>query len=353
VLQAQQSPKYLVVKGSGGAGLGDKLRALAVGMLLARATGRVLWVDWADRAYAGEGTNIFPHLFSLSGIECTAECPAAESVAPNVWSGHLEKSQDAMRAHDLRERGVEWNGPAPPWDPIEAMRRYSWSVEDLHDPAQAVVVTTMLSVTQAASALRLEGLIDPRADAEVLLARCLREHLRSSVRVGELIAGFAEQNGFRKRRVVGIHVRHAEESAAARTMPSMEAYFAAAEKAMGPQHESVLFLATDNSSVIDWFRARFGEGRVLVTPKWFAAPGQSLHKNPLCPDPIASAQEAVVDLGLLACCDHLVSLGNSSFSIVASALSRAPESERTVLLPRQSMLRRTSSRVRSLLGRSN
>ena len=117
-------------------------------------------------------------------------------------------------------------------------------------------------------------------------------------------------------------------------MPAISEYFAAADRALARYRDADIFLSTDNRDVVGWFRGRYGEARVIVTDKWFAQPGQSLHKNPLCPDGIGSAQEAVVDMGLLASCDFLITLGNSSFSIVANALSVAAPDDRTILHPR-------------------
>ena len=46
--------KYLIVKGSSGAGLGDKIRGLVVAILYAKLTNRIIYVDWNDSSY-GKG----------------------------------------------------------------------------------------------------------------------------------------------------------------------------------------------------------------------------------------------------------------------------------------------------------
>lgn len=349
-VQASESrpERYLVVKGSGGAGLGDKIRGLAVGILLARASNRILWVDWADRAYTSDSVNLFPYLFRLAGLPSVENCPAAGRVTPGIWTGQLSKSQDRLRADDLHSRGITWKGAAPPWDPLDAMRRYSWAVDDLQDPADAVVLTTMLSARNAFVELRRRGVLASGCNDEDVLHQCLRDHLRTAPVVGDQVARFVAEHDLENRSVVGIHVRYTDESVAARTMPPLRDYFSAADRMLKTRPDALVFLSTDNSNVVRWFEDRYGPKRVLSTQKWFASPGQPLHKNSSCPDPIISAREAVVDLGLLASCDTLISLGNSSFSIVANALSRAKPSNRLVMLPRVSVLRRIARKGRAV-----
>jgi len=294
--------------------------------------------------------NVFPHLFRLCGLPGVDSCPEVETIQPRIWSGKLLMSLDRLRAADLHARGITWQGAAPPWDPIDAMNRYCWLIDDLEDPADVVVVTTIFASRNAFRQLRGRGAVLPDVSDEDVLRSCLREHLRTSAEAGMRIDAFARLHDWHGRFVVGVHVRHTDESGAARTMPRLEDYLAATDKALAGRPGSSLFLATDNSSVVEIFQERYGADRVMCTTKWFAEPGQPLHKNPHCPNPLESAIEAVVDLGLLASCDYLISLGNSSFSIVADALSTAAPSDRVVLFPRQSLLRRVSRRARFVLG---
>jgi len=314
--------------------------------LLAKVTNRTLWVDWEDRAYGEQNGNLFPRVFRLSGIAVVDHCPAGVDVAPPIWAGKLETSQDQLRAEDLHSRGVRWEGAAPPWDPLEAMRRYSWDVADLTTAADVVVVTTLLLAGPAISALLRAAVVPPGSDAESVLQQCLRDHLRTSDSVGAEIARYRQVHQWEHRTVIGIHVRHTTESAHARTMPAMPDYFKAVDRALAKYADGGIFLSTDHQEVVGLFRSRYGSERIMTTDKWFAEPGQSLHKNPHCPDGIRSAQDAIVDMGLLSCCDFLITLGNSSFSIVANALSISDPNDRIILYPQVSFWERALGRIR-------
>ena len=83
-----------------------------------------------------------------------------------------------------------------------------------------------------------------------------------------------------------------------------------------------LFLATDNSDIVELVRERYGSGRVLMTPKWYPTPGQSIHYARGCPDRLEGAREALLDIYLLGSADWLVIDERSSFGYVARLLFR-------------------------------
>ena len=61
--------RVLVLKSPGYAGLGDLLLALDRALLVARATDRVLVIEWRDTPYGRDGANLFDELFMLRGVE--------------------------------------------------------------------------------------------------------------------------------------------------------------------------------------------------------------------------------------------------------------------------------------------
>jgi hypothetical protein len=83
-----------------------------------------------------------------------------------------------------------------------------------------------------------------------------------------------------------------------------------------------IFLATDNVEVMKMFEGNFPG--VVSTPHWYAQPGSPIHVDRTRPDPTETAIEALIDLYLLANCDHLIFDGSSSFAWVANLLSPAP-----------------------------
>ena len=80
-----------------------------------------------------------------------------------------------------------------------------------------------------------------------------------------------------------------------------------------------IFLATDNVEIKKMFEANFPG--VVSAPHWYAKPGSPIHVNRTRPDRTETAIEALVDLYLLANCDHLIFDGSSSFARVANLLS--------------------------------
>ena len=98
--------KYLVVKGSGGAGLGDKLRAIISAVIYARLTDRIIYIDWNDPAYGDGVKNYFSSLFGLEGVRTTSKCPLFTNVRPAIWQKKLHLNFDQLYV----EMGTpEWN----------------------------------------------------------------------------------------------------------------------------------------------------------------------------------------------------------------------------------------------------
>ena len=67
------SDKWLVVKASGGSGLGDLIKSVLVGALYASLSKRIFVVDWAGSVYSDDGINIFPKIFKIKGLESQLE----------------------------------------------------------------------------------------------------------------------------------------------------------------------------------------------------------------------------------------------------------------------------------------
>ncbi len=346
------SKNLVVVKGSRGAGLGDKIRALPAALLLASVTNRAVWVDWDDKTYGSDSGNLFPKLFKLTGVDGVQSCPSVSTLSPPIWGGNLGLPLARLRANDLRAQGITWPvDQAPPRDPIEETRRYSWDAGDLNDPAEAWVITSMLSAGPVYRLLRRAGAVPPDMSDASLTGWALRRHLRASARVRAKVGEFLEKSQWKQGPIVGVHVRHTTESERARSMPRLAEYVAACDEALKIWRDARVFLATDNISVVHLFRERYGANQVLTVPKWFAEAGHPLHKNPDCPDGVAAAEDAVVDIALLASSSFLISLANSSFSIVASALSTAAAENRRVLSVGVPAWRRAANRLTGLWRR--
>lgn len=345
------NPSYVVVKGSGGAGLGDRICGLAVGILYAKHTGRMLAVDWRDRAFGTQQRNLFPDLLRVEGIP-VAELPdGAVEVAPEIWAGRLDCSIDQLRAFDLDQRGVRWTGAAPPWDRDDAIRRYSIDVTEFDYPQQAVVVWSGGSMNSLTAACQQRGWIEPRRTAEATFGCVVRKHVRLHRDI-ECRARRFREVAIGDRAVLGVHYRKTNEAAAARTLPTEAQYLKATDATLARLPPgAVIFLATDNREVQQRYIQRYGKHRVDWSDKWLPESGASIHKNSDCPDGVAAARDALVDVALLASCDRLVLTGNSSFSSLANWFSPASNANPVLLFPQgHSTTRRVFHKVKGLIG---
>jgi hypothetical protein len=108
-----------------------------------------------------------------------------------------------------------------------------------------------------------------------------------------------------------------------------------------------VFLATDNSDIRDLFERSYGQ--VLTAPHWYPEPGLSVHHSDACPDRVENARTGLVDLYLLAACDHLVGDTSSSFAQVAWLLSNRGRDSLHDVRRSASLERRLRGVVRSCL----
>jgi hypothetical protein len=102
--------------------------------------------------------------------------------------------------------------------------------------------------------------------------------------------------------------------------------------------------------VLEALRSRYPQ--VVSRPKWFAAPGEPLHLAPDCPDSFTMARDALLEMAMLARCDWLVSVDNSSYSIVARLMSQAPAARRITLTASGTLRERALQKVGRLLARA-
>ena len=314
--------RFLVVKGSGGAGLGDKVRAVISAIVYARLSGRTLYVDWNDPAYGdGEG-NYFDALFSLVGIETTSERPAGGCVRPPVWQDKLHLSWDRLYA----EQGT------PPWNRSMAMQMYSFDQGVLDWPEDVCVMWDFDQFPKLRPYLpSLYASIRGHESQEWQQGEVLRRHLVPGVAVREGMHPYLQRLET-SRPCVGVHVRAADEHFRLRAALPVSAYVKAVRTIMRRSGARTLFLATDNADVQELFAAEFGREHVLWTEKWLPEAGVALHLANACPDRQQSARDALLDILLLASADYLVTAGTSSFSILARLFSTVPEQRRVTLM---------------------
>ena len=259
-----------------------------------------------------------------------AERPTCGTVRPSAWQGKLPLNWDQLYA----EHGI------PPWNRARAVDRFSFDQGVTDWPEDICVMWDFDQFKKLVRFLpRFYPTIKGDEPIEWMQGEVLRTHVRPSA---EIAAGMADQ-AHRLRGaspVVGVHVRAAEDNFRIRSAPPVSAYVTAVEKAVRRIGAQAIFLATDNRDVQELFKTRFSEQRVIWTQKWLPAPGMALQLESGCPDRLQSARDAVMDVLFLASADYLVTMGNSSFSMLARMYSPVPENRRITLRWRAPLWRR-------------
>ena len=312
----------VLVKGR--AGLGNRIVCALTGILYARLTRRRLIVDWRDPVFSDDELNVFPLLFECPPARPVTELPATDSVAPSIWRGHLSISSRALqRLHPelshAKFRRVASMDPDETRLPRGAGRHVALAGQRWERWSGRIVNASPAS-SETCSRISSCGAI---AAADLVLAAAVRERVER----------FRAEH-FRDE-MVGVHVRYSD-----KRVP-VAAIRRRLERLLARQPSIGIFLATDNSEIRDMFERSYEN--VVTAPHWYPVPGRSAHHDPSCPDRLENARTGLVDLYLLAACDHLVADTSSTFAQVAWLLSnRGPESLDDV--------RRTATPVRRLRG---
>jgi len=308
------SDRVLIVKSTGGAGLGDLLRAVLSGIHYAHVSGRAIQVCWDDGLYGPVGVNVFADLFQLTdiGVASISQIHAdGFAVHPAAWQGNLAMPLNQLYA---KLRDDDWNRS---W----ALDALSFDQSRFDYPQDILVMWDFDQFERswlAAPSGRRYGL-DP-ASAQVEAAA---RHLRIVPSLQSAVSSF--QQAHFVERMIGVHVRQTNEGGGKSRHVPLQAYFASIDKIRQQEPQAVIFLATDNVAVETQFRQRYPQ--LVTSQKWLPTrAGDALHFAEGRVDKLQGAREAVIDLYLLAACDYLIHPHNSSFSRVASMLRRRDSS---------------------------
>jgi hypothetical protein len=293
--------RILLVKGI--EGLGNRILCLLTGSLYARLSGRRLVIDWRDESYSKGGANAFDHFFLSPACTPLAALLDTDSVAPEIWRGHLDKPAWWLREHyGALQDAQGW-------------RRFSIDLSRLDYAEQVAVMWTYAD--------ELDPLIPYLKHAEgapagATRSRLLRELLTETLTLHPAIREMVDQ--FKREhfgeRVVGVHIRYSDHRTALWTT------LKAVRQLLGRDPARRIFLCTDNMQIKRLFERKYQQ--VVSNPHWYAPrPGDPLHCAAERPDPITSGIEALIDLYLLAECDDMILDTSSSFAYLATLLTNA------------------------------
>lgn len=330
-MNSNSKQKYIIVKGAGGGGLGDRIRCVLSGVVYAKLTGRVLFVDWSDGKLIPDSRNIFNELFSFTDTNFVSKCPVSDDVWPLAWRGRLDESLDKLYT-EFDPQG---------WDRKAALQKFSFNQTKLDYPAQTLVMWDFDQFADLACLSDNEPL--------KLAQQLTQKHLKPSVNIRTLIDDFKAKTFAKDEQTIGVHIRATNEFDLIKSSVSFDQYDDAVNRALKNTSSNVkIFLATDNVDVESALRQKFPD-KVITRKKWFAKAGERLHLNDDCPEPERALIDALVEMLLLAECDYLIYQQNSSFGRCAHIFSEASEDRITPLFVRQSIRNRVKNKVSDIL----
>ena len=255
-------------------------------------------MDWSDGYYADPGVNAFPTLFRSASLAALEPPLPTGSVTPWMWDHRLHVSADEMHRNlgPTGESGCPFVGSL-----------YSFDPADLHHSEDVLVTWSLIPVIQQ---LRRHFVGRWHAwsglEEEAILATLLHENLEVHPDINARVAEI--ERGWPDRPRIGVHVRNTDRKTNLRRLHSRLA------RLVDRWPDALIFLSTDSASVDEDFRRRHPQ--VLTVPKWFPHDGPLHIRSAACPDRLEMARASLVEMRLLAGCDHLVINGSSSFSVI-------------------------------------
>jgi len=293
--------KILLIKAKGG--LGNRMLSAVTGLIYADLAGRRPVVDWRDGIYAETGVNAYPLLFDTPLTQGPEDVGNAASVTPDAWIGHLEKSPVEMIEAFDRDRH---SSPTIHHKYCVDLRRTD------HPEDMAVFWCYLPKMPRLARHLAR----DPRfagRDPDAIFAEYLARYFTPNARVRAEVDRLTREL---PRPVLGVHIRYTDlkiplGKVRARIRARLETLPGA-----------TIFLATDNAEVQAQITAEFGD--VRVAPKYLPPSGQRLNDHRATHDKRLEAENAMIDMWMLAGCDHLIYSRNSTFSISAALIGDLP-----------------------------
>jgi hypothetical protein len=321
--------KYLLVKGI--SGMGSRILCGLRGILYAGLSGRRLLIDWSDPLYSSYGNNVFHRFFKSVSCSPTDTTPTTEAIYPKIWRGRLHDSARQIANECF-------------YNASEVRRYLSIDVSQLDCQERLVVLTGYTAPTELLTTHfrgRSEELV--RFSDPEILRGLLRRDFTLQPDISKRIELFKSRCFDLP--TVGIHVRFSDfRSRLLRTIHHLN-------QLLRQEPRLRIFVATDNFAIFKMFQSNYPD--VIGTPHWYGVPGTTIHANRANPDPTEAGIEALVDLHLLAHCDHLIFDPASTFGFVADLLSSAAEPNKIKVGPRGKGNHHLRHATTWLLGVSN
>jgi len=299
--------KLLLIKAKGG--LGNRMLSAVSGIVFAELTGRSPVVDWRDGSYAPLGQNAYPILFeSPVAVQAEDFDTALDGVDPEIWRGHLGLTPQAM---------IEKFDPDRHSSAL-VYRRFCTDLSRLDTPDPLAVFWCYLpKFGRLAGHMRRDPRFRGRALPDVISERLAR-YFRPNASVR---AAVADWRATLTPPVIGVHIRYTDRKI---PLPPLKR---ALRRRLEHMPGATIFLATDNAAIQAEFAAEFE--RVRFIDKKLRADGTRLHMPSEDAATTREAENALIDMHLLAACDHLIYSKHSTFSATAALIGGLPAARQT------------------------
>ncbi|MBO0348185.1 xyloglucan fucosyltransferase/Nodulation protein Z (NodZ) [Phormidium pseudopriestleyi FRX01] len=316
---------YIVVKGT--SGIGNRVLAVATGILYAQFSGRQLVVDWRDGSYSNTGTNLFFRYFDCPVAQSVEVLPVTDSIYPTPWQNQLHRSLGSL----LNESGLNCD------------KDLSFDVSRLDYPETIIVLS---AYTHKIHKMRSLFTGEYSHFAKLTNPEILKLVLQSNLTLKEDIRLKVEQfkQEYFSDYMIGVHIRYSDMKV---PLSEIEASLQSIVRTVKFKHPNYkICLATDSQEVLSLFKEKFIN--VISTNKWFSPSGKRLHQNHECQDLIQNGIEALVDLYLLADCDRLLFSSQSSFGLLASLLMTNNQARRYDIEREKSLIKRVKLKLENI-----
>ena len=297
--------QLLLIKAKGG--LGNRMLSAVCGLVYAELTGRTPVIDWRDGLYAPRGTNAYPLLFPGQDMPAP-ETIQDEGVTPPSWRGKLQRDPGEM---------IEAEDPDRHSSPT-IYRKYCVDLARLAHPEPVAVFWSYLPKF---GRLRRHLRRDPRfrgRGVEEITSDSLDRWFRPNPRIRAEVARALEAM---PRPLIGVHVRHTD------LKVPLEPLKAALRRRLAVTPGASVFLATDNAAVQAEFAAEFAGLHHI--DKALSDGVRRLHLPDQPFDLQREAENALIDMWVLAGCDHLIFSRNSTFAVAATLIGRMSRAQQT------------------------
>ncbi|MFI5203103.1 MAG: hypothetical protein ACHQF2_01305 [Flavobacteriales bacterium] len=313
--------KILVLKGC--AGLGNRIITVLSALVYAEKTNRDLYIDWSDGLYGETGKNMFTHYFTLKSSLYIDSMNYNDIFAEGntVYPDSIRKiACEPVYAHYFQTSHrffKKFKGSRIAFLGFNKWKSH-WSLEENRNKIHRFGAY-MSSVFSSSSIPLGEFLSRNRKEDVVIFCDYLPTFLKEKLPLLRLSEPTATEFITHKNKLntvnrIGVHVRNTDMKP---TRP-VDELIAGLKKRYG---NPSIFLATDDAGIVEIFEREFSDVVELEKFRPQESIDKGLHKWASKNNANNMAEqvfkESILDLYLLASCNHIYYQGNSSFSRVA------------------------------------